>query len=177
VHPQYRGIGLTKALDVIPNSNTKTLLSWSAFSSYYSFPILANYQRFHSPFEIMSDAEILLQSFVEPRQKNKEKSLHLIIECREIWRGLTNEEKKILKDLVVDAASEKSLRLTLFQRKISGLETSVNSRKLIKSIFFKLYSRSSNDTLPMLLAETVYRPMAMFVKHICDARITENPLV
>ncbi|MBA1430028.1 hypothetical protein [Pseudomonas orientalis] len=177
VHPQYRGIGLTKALDVIPNSNTKILLSWSAFSSYYSFPILANYQRFHSPFEIMSEAEILLQSFVEPRQKNKDKSLHLLMECREIWQELTNGEKKILKALVVDAASEKSLRLTLFQRKISGLETSVDSKKLIKSIFFKLYSRSSSGTLPMLLAETVYRPMAMFVKHIGDTRIMENSLV
>lgn len=71
VHPQYRGIGLTKALDVIPNANTKTLLSWSAFSSYYAFPILANYQRLNSPFETMSHAETLLQAFVEPRQTNK----------------------------------------------------------------------------------------------------------
>lgn len=73
VHPQYRGIGLTKALDIIPNPNTKTLLSWSAFSSYYSFPILANYQRLNSPFEMMSPAETLLQAFVEPRQKKQSK--------------------------------------------------------------------------------------------------------
>jgi len=174
VHPQYRGIGLTKALDVIPNANTKTLLSWSAFSSYYSFPILASYQRLNSPFETMSHAETLLQAFVEPRQKNKKKSLHLIMECSQLWQELTNEEKKILKTLIVDAASEKSLRLALFQRKISGLNTSAESISFIKSIFLKLYSKSSNQVLPMMLAETVYRPMAMFVKNISDTNKTED---
>lgn len=174
VHPQYRGIGLTKALDVIPNANTKTLLSWSAFSSYYSFPILASYQRLNSPFETMSHAETLLQAFVESRQKNKKKSLHLIIECSQLWQELTNEEKKILKTLIVDAASEKSLRLALFQRKISGLDTSAESISFIKSIFLKLYSKSSNKVLPMMLAETVYRPMAMFVKNISDTNKTED---
>lgn len=174
VHPQYRGIGLTKALDVIPNANTKTLLSWSAFSSYYSFPILASYQRLNSPFETMSHAETLLQAFVEPRQKNKKKSLHLIIECSQLWQELTNEEKKILKTLIVDAASEKSLRLALFQRKISGLDTSAESISFIKSIFLKLYSKSSNKVFPMMLAETVYRPMAMFVKNISDTNKTED---
>lgn len=174
VHPQYRGIGLTKALDVIPNANTKILLSWSAFSSYYSFPILASYQRLNSPFETMSHAETLLQAFVEPRQKNKKKSLHLIMECSQLWQELTNEEKKILKTLIVDAASEKSLRLALFQRKISGLDTSAESISFIKSIFLKLYSKSSNEVLPMMLAETVYRPMAMFVKNISDTNITEE---
>jgi len=174
VHPQYRGIGLTKALDIIPNPNTKILLSWSAFSSYYSFPILASYQRLNSPFEIMSHAENLLQAFVEPRQKNKEKSLHLTIECNQLWQELTDEEKKTLKLLIVDAASEKSLRLILFQRKISGLHTSAESINFIKSLFLKLYSKSSNDVLPMLLAETVYRPMAMFVKNIDNKIITED---
>ncbi len=174
VHPQYRGVGLTKELDIIPNTNTKILLSWSAFSSYYSFPILAGYQRLNSPFEIMSPAETLLQAFVEPRQKNKRKSLHLITECCQLWRELTNEEKKTLKKLLIDAASEKSLRLTLFQRNISGLDTPPESINLIKSIFLKLYSRSSNDALPMLLAETVYRPMAMFVKNISGTNIIEG---
>lgn len=175
VHPQYRGIGLTKALDIIPNSNTKTLLSWSAFSSYYSFPILANYQRLNSPFEMMSPSETLLQAFVEPRQKNKGKSLHLLIECGDIWQELTKEEKKTLKTLIVDAASEKSLRLVLFQRKVSGLDTTVKSINFIRSVFIKLYSKSSNEILPMLLAETVYRPMAMFIKHIGETDITEDP--
>jgi ABC-type lipoprotein export system ATPase subunit len=174
VHPQYRGIGLTKALDVIPNANTKILLSWSAFSSYYAFPILASYQRLNSPFETMSHAETLLQAFVEPRQKNKKKSLHLMMECHHIWQELTDEEKKTLKTLIVDAASEKSLRLALFQRKISGLDTSAESIRFIKSIFLKLYAKSSNDVLPMMLAETVYRPMAMFVKNISDTNITED---
>ncbi|WP_156400850.1 hypothetical protein [Pseudomonas sp. Root329] len=174
VHPQYRGIGLTKALDVIPNANTKILLSWSAFSSYYSFPILASYQRLNSPFETMSHAETLLQAFVEPRQKNKKKSLHLIMECSQLWQELTNEEKKILKTLIVDAAGEKSLRLALFQRKISGLDTSAESISFIKYIFLKLYSKSSNEVLPMMLAETVYRPMAMFVKNISDTNIKED---
>lgn len=137
VHPQYRGIGLTKALDIIPNPNTKILLSWSVFSSYYSFPVLASYQRLNSPFETMSHAETLLQAFVEPRQKNKGKSLHLIMECSQLWQELTNNEKEILKMLTVNAASEKSLRLTLFQRKISGLDTSVESINFIKSIFSK----------------------------------------
>ncbi|WP_426203504.1 hypothetical protein [Pseudomonas sp. TWP3-1] len=173
VHPQYRGIGLTKALDVIPNADTKILLSWSAFSSYYSFPILASYQRLNSPFETMSYAETLLQAFVEPRQNNKKKSLHLLMECNQLWQALTNEEKKILKTLIVDAASEKSLRLALFQRKISGLDTSAESISFIKSIFLQLYSKSSNEVLPMMLAETVYRPMAMFVKNISDANVTE----
>ncbi|QJI43249.1 hypothetical protein HKK52_20610 [Pseudomonas sp. ADAK2] len=174
VHPQYRGIGLTKALDVIPNANTKVLLSWSAFSSYYSFPILASYQRLNSPFETMSHAETLLQAFVEPRQKNKKKSLHLNMECSQLWQELTNEEKKILKTLIVDAASEKSLRLALFQRKISGLDTSAESISFIKAIFLKLYSKSSNEVLPMMLAETVYRPMAMFVKNISDTNVAED---
>lgn len=174
VHPQYRGIGLTKALDVIPNANTKVLLSWSAFSSYYSFPILASYQQLNSPFETMSHAETLLQAFVEPRQKNKKKSLHLNMECSQLWQELTNEEKKILKTLIVDAASEKSLRLALFQRKISGLDTSAESISFIKSIFLKLYSKSSNEVLPMMLAETVYRPMAMFVKNISDTNVAED---
>jgi len=174
VHPQFRGIGLTKALDVIPNTNTKILLSWSAFSSYYSFPILASYQRLNSPFEIMSHEETLLQTFVEPRQKNKEKPLHLITECSQLLQELTNEEKEKLKTLIVNAASEKSLRLTLFQRKISGLDTSVESINFIRSIFLKLYSKSSSTVLPMLLAETVYRPMAMFFKHTGDANITED---
>jgi ABC-type lipoprotein export system ATPase subunit len=174
VHPQYRGIGLTKALDIIPNLNTKILLSWSAFSSYYSFPILASYRRLNSPFETMSHAETLLQAYIEPRQKNKGKSLHLIMECSQLWQELTNEEKEILKTLTVNAASEKSLRLALFQRKISGLDTSVESINFIKSIFLKLYSKSSNAVLPMLLAETVYRPMAMFVKNTSDANITED---
>ncbi|UOP10139.1 hypothetical protein [Pseudomonas palleroniana] len=174
VHPQYRGIGLTNALDIIPNPNTRTLLSWSTFSSYYSFPILANYQRSNSPFETMSEAETSLQEFVEPRQKNKEKSLHLIMECRNLWGELTNEEKTTLKTLIIDAASEKSLRLTLFQREISGLKTSNDSRNLIKSIFLKLYSKSSDDALPMLLAETVYRPMAMFIKKITDTNIAKD---
>lgn len=177
VHPQYRGIGLTKALDIIPNPYTKTLLSWSAFSSYYSFPILASYQRLNSPFEIMGHAETLLQKFIEPRQKNKEKPLHLFRECDQLWQKLTNEEKKILKTLIVDAAIEKSLRLTLFQRKISGLDTSVKSINFIKFIFLKLYSKSSNEALPMLLAETVYRPMAMFVKNIDGTTtIKDSPL-
>lgn len=175
VHPQYRGIGLTKALDIIPNPNTKTLLSWSAFSSYYSFPILANYQRLNSPFEMMSPAETLLQAFVEPRQKNKAKSLHLLIECDELWQELTNEEKTVLKLLIVDAASEKSLRLILFQRNVSGLDTTVSSMNFIKSVFKKLYSKSSDEILPMLLAETVYRPMAMFVKSIGKTNTTEDP--
>ncbi len=171
VHPQYRGIGLTKALDAIPNQNTKILLSWSAFSIYYPFPILANYQRVNSPFEIMSHAESLLQAFIEPRQKNKEKALHPIVECRQLCQGLTNEEEEeLLKTLMVNAASEKSLRLTLFQRKISGLDTSPESLKLIKYIFLKLYSKSSRDALPMLLAETVYRPMAMFVKYLISTK-------
>lgn len=174
VHPQYRGIGLTKELDIIPNSNTKILLSWSAFSSYYSFPILASYQRLNSPFETMSHAENLLQAYVEPRQKNKGKSLHLIRECSQLWQELTNKEKEILKTLIVNAASEKSLRLALFQRKISGLDTSVESINFIKSIFLKLYSKSSSTVLPMLLAETVYRPMAMFVKNTSDTNITED---
>lgn len=139
VHPQYRGIGLTKALDIIPNTNTKILLSWSAFSSYYSFPILANYQRLKSPFEIMSPEETLLQAFVEPRQKNITKSLHLIMECSQLWQELTNTEKEKLKILTINAASEKSLRLILFQRKISGLSTSVKSTTLMRSIFLKLY--------------------------------------
>lgn len=174
VHPQYRGIGLTKALDITPNTNTKILLSWSAFSSYYSFPILANYQRLNSPFEIMSPEETLLQAFVEPRQKNITKSLHLIMECSQLWQELTNTEKETLKTLTINAASEKSLRLILFQRKISGLSTSVKSTTLMRSIFLKLYSKSSSEALPMLLAETVYRPMAMFVKHISDTNITED---
>ncbi|CAI2797148.1 hypothetical protein K7402_05325 [Pseudomonas fluorescens group sp.] len=174
VHPQYRGIGLTKALDIMPNTNTKILLSWSAFSSYYSFPILANYQRLNSPFEIMSPEEILLQAFVEPRQKNITKSLHLIMECSQLWQELTNTEKEKLKTLTINAASEKSLRLILFQRKISGLSTSVKSTTRMRSIFLKLYSKSSSEALPMLLAETVYRPMAMFVKHISDTNITED---
>lgn len=174
VHPQYRGIGLTKELDIIPNSNTKILLSWSAFSSYYPFPILANYQRSNSPFEIVSPAENLLQAFIESRQKNKGKSLHLAMECSQLWQELTNEEKTILKTLIVDAASEKSFRLTLFQRKVSGLDTSIESMNFIKSIFLKLYSKSSNDALPMLLAETVYRPMAMYVKNISDTNIIED---
>lgn len=174
VHPQYRGIGLTKAIDIIPNPDTKILLSWSAFSSHYSFPILANYQRLNSPFEIMSHAETLLQNFVEPLQKNKEKSLHLMMECTQLWQELTNEEKATLKTLIVNAASEKSLRLTLFQRKISGLDTSAESINFIKSIFLKLYSKSSSAILPMLLAETVYRPMAMFVKNISDKNISED---
>lgn len=174
VHPQYRGIGLTQALDIIPNSNTKILLSWSAFSSYYSFPILANYQRLNSPFEIMGHAETLLQEFIEPRKKNKGKSLHLIMECDQLCQELTNKEKEILKTLIVDAASEKSLRLALFQRKISGLETSVESINFIKFIFLKLYSKSSNEVLPMLLAETAYRPMAMFVKNISGTTITKD---
>lgn len=174
VHPQYRGIGLTKALDIIPNPNTKILLSWSAFSSYYSFPILAGYQRLNSPFEIMSHAATLLQAFVEPRQKNKGKSLHLLMECNQIWKKLTNEEKKILKTLIVNAASEKSLRLTLFQRKISGLDTSAESINFIKSIFLNLYSKSSNKVLPMLLAESVYRPMAMFVKTTNNTNTKED---
>ena len=174
VHPQYRGIGLTKALDIIPNPNTKILLSWSAFSSYYSFPILANYQRLNSPFEIMSPAETLLQAFVELRQKNKAKSLHLLVECDELWQELTNEEKITLRLLIVDAASEKSLRLILFQRSVSGLDTTVRSINLIRSVFRKLYSKSSNEILPMLLAETVYRPMAMFVKTIGKTNTTED---
>lgn len=174
VHPQYRGIGLTKALDIIPDSDTKTLLSWSAFSIYYSFPVLAGYQRVNSPFEIMSHAEILLQAFVEPRQKNKRKSLHLLKECSQLWQHLTNNERTLLKTLLVDAASEKSLRLIVFQRNVSGLDTSTESINLIKSIFLKLYSKSSRDVLPMLLAETVYRPMAMFVKHINDMHMTKD---
>lgn len=79
-----------------------------------------------------------------------------------------------MKTLIVNAASEKSLRLTLFQRKISGLDTSVESINFIRSIFLKLYSKSSSTVLPMLLAETVYRPMAMFFKHTGDANITED---
>ncbi|KWU52414.1 hypothetical protein AWV77_03105 [Pseudomonas palleroniana] len=122
----------------------------------------------------MSEAETSLQEFVEPRQKNKEKSLHLIMECRNLWGELTNEEKTTLKTLIIDAASEKSLRLTLFQREISGLKTSNDSRNLIKSIFLKLYSKSSDDALPMLLAETVYRPMAMFIKKITDTNIAKD---
>lgn len=174
VHPQYRGIGLTKAIDVIPNSDTKILLSWSAFSSYYAFPILASYRRLNSPFEVMSHAETLLQNFVKPRQKNKRKSLHLIMECRQLWKELTIEEKEILKTLIINAATEKSLRIALFQRKISGLNTTAESINFIKSIFLKLYSKSSNDALPRLLAETVYRPMAMFVKTINDNDVTED---
>ncbi|KQV11936.1 hypothetical protein ASC74_30385 [Pseudomonas sp. Root329] len=122
----------------------------------------------------MSHAETLLQAFVEPRQKNKKKSLHLIMECSQLWQELTNEEKKILKTLIVDAAGEKSLRLALFQRKISGLDTSAESISFIKYIFLKLYSKSSNEVLPMMLAETVYRPMAMFVKNISDTNIKED---
>ncbi|PIB62097.1 hypothetical protein AOA60_08725 [Pseudomonas sp. 2822-17] len=122
----------------------------------------------------MSHAETLLQNFVEPLQKNKEKSLHLIMECTQLWQELTNEEKATLKTLIVNAASEKSLRLTLFQRKISGLDTSAESINFIKSIFLKLYSKSSSAILPMLLAETVYRPMAMFVKNISDKNISED---
>ena len=114
----------------------------------------------------MSHAESLLQAFIEPRQKNKRKALHLIVECGQLCQELTNEEEELLKTLIVNAASEKSLRLTLFQRKISGLDTSPESLRLIKCIFLKLYSRSSHEALPMLLAETVYRPMAMFVKHL-----------
>jgi hypothetical protein len=76
--------------------------------------------------------------------------------------------------LTVNAASEKSLRLTLFQRKISGLDTSVESINFIKSIFLKLYSKSSSAALPMLLAETVYRPMAMFVKNTNGTNIKED---
>lgn len=174
VHPQYRGIGLTKELDIIPNTNTKILLSWSAFSSYYPFPILASYQRLNSPFEIVSPAENLLQAFIEPRQENKGKSLHLIMECSQLWQKLTNAEKITLKALTVEAASEKSYRLTLFQRKVSGLDTSIESMNLIKSIFIKLYSKSTNDALPMLLAETVYRPMAMYVKNISNTNTTED---
>jgi ABC-type lipoprotein export system ATPase subunit len=177
VHPQYRGIGLTKALDIIPGPNTKTLLSWSAFSSYYSFPILANYQRLNSPFEIMSHAETLLQAFVEPRQKNKGKPLHLFTECHQLWQELTSTDQKLLKTLIVNAASEKSLRLTLFQRKISGLDTSTKSINLIKNIFLKLYSKSSYNALPMLLAETVYRPMAMFGKHLDSKNLTEDSFI
>lgn len=166
VHPQYRGIGLTSELDIIPNTETKTLLSWSVFSHYYPFPVLANYQKLNSPFETMSDAEVLLQEFIQPRQNHKEKPLHLIKECRQIWENLTTEEKNTLKILVVNAASERSLRLALFQRNICGLETSIHSIDFMRSIFLKLYSKSSHEILPMLLAETVYRPMAMFAKKL-----------
>ncbi|SFB30921.1 hypothetical protein [Pseudomonas sp. NFPP24] len=174
VHPQYRGIGLTKALDTLPNPNTKILLSWSAFSSYYSFPIRANYQRQNSPFEIMSHAEKLLQQFIELRQKDKTKPLHLISQCRQLIHQLTSEERKTLKSLTINAASEKSLRLTLFQRKVSGLETSTKSISFIKSIFSGLYSKSSDEALPMLLAETVYREMAMFVKNVGNVNTIEE---
>lgn len=166
VHPQYRGIGLTKALDVIPNPGTKVLLAWSAFTSYYSFPILAGYHRVQGPFEEMSEEEKRLQLFVEKLQKDKGKSLHLISECNKIWMGIEPEEQKKLKQLVVEAASEKSLRLACFQRKISALDTPVDSQYFIRSLFLKLYSKSSNEALPMLLAETVYRPMATFIKNI-----------
>lgn len=96
------------------------------------------------------------------------------MECSQLWQKLTNAEKITLKALTVEAASEKSYRLTLFQRKVSGLDTSIESMNLIKSIFIKLYSKSTNDALPMLLAETVYRPMAMYVKNISNTNTTED---
>lgn len=166
VHPRYRGIGLTKALDVIPKKHTTTLLTWSVFSKHYSFPILSNYKKVNSPFEEMSEAEVILQEFVESRRKCNYQPLHLIKTCRDIWDGLDENQKKYFRKIIITAATEKCSRLAIFQLDACGIQHDIGTEKFIMNFFSNLYSKSSFYVAPAILAETVYRPMAMFVKHV-----------
>lgn len=164
IHPQYRGIGMTRNIDVIPNLNTKAILAISAFTEYYSFPILSGYEKHPSPYESSSDAEQDLMDFVLPRRNRANEPVHAISECRRLLDALSMDDYDKIKVLTARAANEKSIRVATFHRHIIGIPTSTEDRMAMGSVFSSLFKRTNKASLPVLLSEAVYRPMATFVK-------------
>lgn len=166
IHPQYRGIGLTKEIDVVPKPQTRAILAASAFTKYYSFPFLAGYEQVDSPFEVIGPEDRDLLDFVIASRGATDEPVQAINECSRLCHSLDPDDRQTLKALTVRAAIEKSLRLACFHRHVAGLITSAEDKKLMRDALSNLYGKVSATTLPILLSETVHMPMAMFVKRL-----------